>query len=715
VVALDPTTLGRRAWDAAIEQLSGSGEALVAIGPVDVVALATPLLRAATATRDPGEVRAALAHIAVNVVPLDRFYAGRARAVRELQKTHSGGPLQILRELKADEERTLRDSLDRLDAALLACGRPLVAVWAAQGDPDTAGFVRSESPEGLSPALAMPFTDTPLGMLSSLEATGQRWATDGVTVVAWSRPGEALLEAAAADVRLPLRGHPRDSLGPQPLTLFETVAETTGGALAQNQAQLGAALATAGGRFELIYQTSNAAAGWRLLRVDAARPGWTVRYPPRILVSASGPEEPVVARQPIVLAVELSPMRIPSDQPGRETVRLPVLVDLMPLRDRLGLAAPARFAFRLFATPPHGATMSRAVEVKLPALPAEGKLHYEATLVVPTGTSGYAVEVSESTTGAVGAAGPVDVPPAAGVAAEAAPPPVAPLPPVASSVFTDSAEVRIGEARFMAPAGFAPETETVRAVWKNRDQRVVRVAGGAGSSLELGIAIDVSESVSPERKAFALAAVEAVRRLLGPADRVFRVDFGSVPRYLGAERGSPGALFAAMSPGLPEKTAIFDALRFALDRFEGRGDRAALIVFTDGCETAGRTGWADANRAARTRAIPVFVVLADGQPCLWLKPVPGTGIDAVSPVYMRQAFVTTISPFSRFQLDSLVKGTGGLAFSLKKVEQAGDVWSQIEAALDRLFVAVFEPSDPRLDPREVEVRAAGGKVLRPGR
>ena len=118
LVALDPVTLGRQAWKTAIAHLDAAAEALVGIGPVDVVALTTPPLRAATGTTDAAAVRGALARVATSVTPLDRFYLGRFRVVRELEQVAlQRSPLieaqRVLQELTNEEEPLLRDALGR--------------------------------------------------------------------------------------------------------------------------------------------------------------------------------------------------------------------------------------------------------------------------------------------------------------------------------------------------------------------------------------------------------------------------------------------------------------------------------------------------------------------------------------------------------------------------------------------------------------------------
>jgi hypothetical protein len=61
----------------------------------------------------------------------------------------------------------------------------------------------------------------------------------------------------------------------------------------------------------------------------------------------------------------------------------------------------------------------------------------------------------------------------------------------------------------------------------------------------------------------------------------------------------------------------------------------------------------------------------------------------------------------------VAKKTGGRVFSLRKATAAPDAWAAIEEALGRLWVAIFEPSSPSLDPRQVEVRLGRDRLLRP--
>lgn len=732
LLALDPSTLGRSAWEHAIHQMSSSADAFTRIGPVDVTVLTAPPLRLASGATDPAVVRRALARALREVKPLDEFYRGRSRFIRELQRIFDLVLLPIpstspdgvaarrrdvnaerilqaefaSRELVVEEQRLLDLSVGRLRTETNRLGRPLIAVWAAQGDPDTAGFVVSLLPEWVGPDDRIRFQGRPLGTSSSFEARWRELADDGVTLLCWSRVPDALLEVSSSSLRHSTRSRPNLTLGAESLTLFEIAAERTGGALVQSEEEIRQAVEVVGGRHQLVYQSDNASEGWREIQLRTTRPGWTVRVSPRVYVQTRR-QRPVAKAETEApaLRTELAATVGAGANPGRQIVTLSLLVDLAPLRKQPGVEVPLRFRLLVRATTPDGKAMGRESELAVPALPPEGDLRYQISLDVPLGTQGFTIEVREEASRAAGSAGPTD--------AFSGTPEVEPA-EAASTLpsFSDATDVRLGEARFLFPGSEAPRPDGLRVNWKRREQKLLRLAGGPGSPLEIGVVLDASDSVRPEREAFARAAAEASQRLLGPTDRVFRVDFASTPRFLGAARGGPAALFARIPPRLPEKTAIFDGLRFALDRFEGRSDRAALIVFTDGCETTGHTSAESVLQIARQRAIPLLVVLADAKPCrarvttIVRRPLQPD-------ILTRADFNEGPANTSRVALRRLAQQSGGRVLTLDKAEEAGAIWKEFEDALAHLWVALYEPSGPEVDSHEAEVRSATGEVLRP--
>jgi hypothetical protein len=745
VVALDPVTLGRGEWREATTALAAAAEALVAMGPVDVLALTGPPRQLAAGARDPAAVRAALAELAAAVKPLDAFYRGRLALLRDAQEERGafqpatvggrssdpeGAALtarsierasiaNAARELAASEQRIVDEALARLGGAAAAVRRPAVLVWVAGGDLLPGEFVRQLVPESVAGADLEEIVSAgqQSAWWSALDEQWKRWAREGLRVVAWSPSRTDASDLGAADAKRPVQREGRVRLAIDPLALFESAAAATNGALVQHPGQLAEALASVRGRFVVTYQTDAAAPGWHDLRVEVAANSLTARFAPRILAPEL-PALPEPAPPPISLAVDLAPFRGRAPQVGRESVTLPVIVDLEPLRGLLAADAAPSFVVRIFATPPGGRPVARDVEVRLPRLPAEGSLRYETTLVVPVGTGGYAVEVREQTSGAFGAAGPVEATGAVTAAAAGGPRETDVAPgEAAPAAFSESAGITIGEARFLMPEGTAGAAADVRVLFSGAEQKLQRLAGGPGSPLELGIAIDVSESVTAERTSFLTAAANAAAKLAAVGDRVFRVDFGNAPRLVGATRGDPTALFKSAGAARPETTALFDAVRFALDRFESHSDRMALVVFTDGCETAGTTSFQEVADAGRRRAVPIFFVVADGALCTmsrtWSEPDPMVAAGVVSRGWGIGFEELKATNHSRWAASEVAKATGGRVFSLKKATAAPDAWAAIGEALGRLWVAVFEPSSPAVDPHQVEVRLGRDRVLRP--
>lgn len=735
LIALDAESLDHVAWEEVIEQLSGSAEELAHLGPVELTILDTTPHDLGTALDEPEAIRRALARARDEGRPLGRFYARRAQVAREvLEGSEAGAPFQpselrppasqlaerilpIARQLATDEAHQMDVAVDRLVHRLAAAPRPLVVIWAAQADTDLAGFVASLVPGEASADELAGLASLRPGKAFQYSSAWRELAGSGVSLISWTRPPDTVLLTRRPGAGPADEAPWRLRLGLQPTPLFRLAAQTTGGALVRSASQLADALSSVGGHFEVVYQSDDASAGWRQVRVDFDRPGWSVRTAPRVFVpafDATGTRAPA----PPVLRVGIDARAGPDPQGGRMLVTLRVGVDLLPFRSP-HLAGPApRFRLTLQASLPDGRPLARQIELALPTLPEQGELTYQADLAVPIGTQAFAVDVLEMRTGARGGAGPTDLP--AGTLEF----PLTASTPAPSTnsdtTYSETLDVRLAEARFVQPDERMPMTDEIRVRWKGIDQQLVRIAGGPRSSLELGLVLDASESVCRERVAFARSATAAARRLLGDGDRLFRVDFGETARFLGASRSGPSTLLASV-PALPrERSAIFDAIGFALDRFEERSDRAALIVFTDGCETAGSGDWRSVLARARNRAVPVLVALADGRPCRRLLVTSRSGSSVGVPSRSASRLdsdsaanlVDEVHSVSRAALTELAERSGGRVLHLGEDREADELWAEAERDLDRLWVAVFAPSDPTLQPREVDVQQVDGRLLR---
>ena len=65
---------------------------------------------------------------------------------------------------------------------------------------------------------------------------------------------------------------------------------------------------------------------------------------------------------------------------------------------------------------------------------------------------------------------------------------------------------------------------------------------------------------------------------------------------------------------------------------------------------------------------------------------------------------------SRFELERIVKDSGGRLVGVARKGDLSPVWRRILADLERQAVFVFEPSGPEIDPAEAEVELPAGRT-----
>lgn len=142
----------------------------------------------------------------------------------------------------------------------------------------------------------------------------------------------------------------------------------------------------------------------------------------------------------------------------------------------------------------------------------------------------------------------------------------------------------------------------------------IRGFGGAGEApLQLALVVDLSPSMAPHlaevRRQLSRMAVDASG---GRGQTVlFVAGAGSEPRLAwGAE---PGAVVEALAHADgPADTDLAGLVMEAIRSLDGRNGRSAVVIVTDGGDTADRGSWKDAVDAAETSPGPVLVVAFRG-------------------------------------------------------------------------------------------------------
>jgi Ca-activated chloride channel family protein len=182
------------------------------------------------------------------------------------------------------------------------------------------------------------------------------------------------------------------------------------------------------------------------------------------------------------------------------------------------------------------------------------------------------------------------------------------------------------------------------------------------------------------------AAAGFLESVLTPRDRCFAVAFSSRPSLLMPPTPDAKALEIAFRdlPALGS-TALHDALVYSLYQFRGVRGRKAMVVLSDGEDTASLVPFEDALTFAQRSGAAIYTV--------------GLGIG-------KSAFGI------RGKLQQLAEETGGRVFYVEQASELFGVYEEIELELRSQYFVAFAPDPP---PKEgerhvIEVEARGGKL-----
>jgi VWFA-related protein len=204
--------------------------------------------------------------------------------------------------------------------------------------------------------------------------------------------------------------------------------------------------------------------------------------------------------------------------------------------------------------------------------------------------------------------------------------------------------------------------------------------------LTLGFVIDTSTSMASSLVE-AQRAADGFLRKLKAKDRAFGVGFSTRP-YLTMP---PTDDLEAVSESLEGmraagRTALYDGLITALYYFRGYRGQRALILLTDGEDTASNTPWERTLEYAQRSGVAIYALALN---------VPALSFEV------------------RGHLSNLSESTGGKVYFVERAEELGEVYGEIERELRSRYYLAYE-SEKSADEygyRPVEVRVKrGGKV-----
>ena len=132
--------------------------------------------------------------------------------------------------------------------------------------------------------------------------------------------------------------------------------------------------------------------------------------------------------------------------------------------------------------------------------------------------------------------------------------------------------------------------------------------------VSLGVLLDVSESMYGQRMSDAAFALDRfLVDLLRPTDEAFLIVFNHDPTLEEPWTEGPAKLGGQLSNVRPYgATAIYDAMTVAVPMFETRShQRAAIVLISDGADTASDADVADVRRQIRMSDAFVYAVAID--------------------------------------------------------------------------------------------------------
>ncbi|HYG63149.1 MAG TPA: VWA domain-containing protein [Thermoanaerobaculia bacterium] len=250
---------------------------------------------------------------------------------------------------------------------------------------------------------------------------------------------------------------------------------------------------------------------------------------------------------------------------------------------------------------------------------------------------------------------------------------------------------------------------------EGRPQALARFERVQDLSLNLGLVIDSSHSMTESIAETQRAAAGFLSRLIRPQDRSFVIGLAARPYLLFAPTNDAAAMAKASLPELRARggTALYDSLATAVLLLrEGRGQRA-IVLLSDGGDSLSHATLQQAVDLARQGGVTIYAIgLGVRTPAA---PLVAVGAPLSHEQQARQLErMTERRPRARHTpLDDLAQETGGRVFYIDKAKELEEVYGQIEEDLRSRYLLAYQtergedPGDPSV---EVRVKKRGLKA-----
>ncbi len=218
------------------------------------------------------------------------------------------------------------------------------------------------------------------------------------------------------------------------------------------------------------------------------------------------------------------------------------------------------------------------------------------------------------------------------------------------------------------------------------EQEITHFSLNRDLPVRLGIVIDSSGSMTETMPTVQRVVMGFLRKLLRPSDRAYIEAFSDQPDLLAPFTADFDTLENALLALYPDRsTALWDSVIMGLFQFSGVRGRKAMVVLTDGEDTASTNSFEKVLDYAQRNSVTIYTIGID---------LPGGKL------------------VTRWQLSKLSEVTGGRAFFVSGDSDLDRIYEEIDQELRTQYVLAYTSSStrPAGELREVEVEVDRPKV-----
>lgn len=147
----------------------------------------------------------------------------------------------------------------------------------------------------------------------------------------------------------------------------------------------------------------------------------------------------------------------------------------------------------------------------------------------------------------------------------------------------------------------------------NAEATIIEFGKAFDQPIAISLLLDASASMIYSMNHATKAAAEFVRHAIKEGDRCSITAIQEVPRRKQALTGDRAAVAAALASIKPHgQTALYDAVASAIRELREEANRRAIVVLTDGSDTASTWSYGEIEKLAREAAIPIYFIVYEG-------------------------------------------------------------------------------------------------------